>query len=328
MKLKPMVKSALCASILSISSLAHAADPLPSWNDGPAKESIINFVESTTDKSSPDFIPVSSRIATFDNDGTLWPEKPAYFQLFFAIDQIKKLAPQHPDWKTKEPFASVLKGDLKTALAGGEKAIVEMVYATHAGMSQEAFQQSVRDWLATAKHPTTDMPYTKMVYQPMLEVLQYLRDNDFKTYIVSGGGLDFMRVWTEEVYGIPPEQVVGSRIETKVEVKDGNPVIMRAPKISFIDDKAEKVNGINQHIGRRPVAAFGNSDGDLQMLQYTTAGDGKRFGLYVHHTDSEREWAYDKDSSVGALEQGLIEAKNRGWTVVDMKNDWKTIYAK
>lgn len=320
------LKPLLCASLVAASFSSFAADPLPSWNDGAAKTSIIEFVEKTTDKDSSDFIPVSSRIATFDNDGTLWSEKPAYFQLLFAIDQIKKTADQHPEWKTTEPFASILKDDLKGALAGGEEALFKIVYATHSNISQEDFQQNVKDWIKTAKHPTTGRLYSQMIFQPMLELLDYLRDNDYKTFIVSGGEIDFMRAFTEEVYGIPPEQVVGSRMQTSIIEKDGKLVVNRDPKVGFVDDKIEKVSGIYQHIGRRPVAAFGNSDGDLQMLQYTTQGDGARFGLYVHHTDAEREWAYDKDSDVGALEEGLVEAKKNGWTVVDMKQDWKVIY--
>jgi phosphoserine phosphatase len=307
-------------------STAMAADPLPSWNDGRAKQSIITFVEKVTKPGSPDFVPVPERIATFDNDGCLWAEQPMYFQAFFIFDRIQALAPQHPEWKDQEPFASVLKGDLKSALAGGERALMEMAMATHAGMTTEEFETIVMDWLATAKHPTTKRPYTEMVYQPMLEVLAYLRANGFKTFIVSGGGIEFMRPWTEKVYGIPPEQVVGSSIKTKIEIRDGKPVLVRLPELNFIDDKAGKPVGINQHIGRRPIAAFGNSDGDLQMLQWTAAGKGARLCLYVHHTDAEREWAYDRESHIGKLDNGLDEAKAKGWTVVSMKDDWKTIF--
>jgi len=314
------------ALVFLFAATAQAADPLPSWNDGPTKSTIIKFVEDVTDKNSPDFVPPEERIATFDNDGTLWAEQPMYFQLFFAIDRVKVLAPQHPEWKTKEPFASLLKGDVKAALAGGEKSILEIVMATHAGMTTEQFETIVTDWIATARHPKTKQPFTEMVYQPMLELLAYLRANDFKTFIVSGGGVEFMRPWVEKVYGIPPEQVVGSTIKTKFEMQNSQPVLVRLPEINFINDKAGKPVGINQFIGRRPIAAFGNSDGDLQMLQWTTAGDGARFALYVHHTDAKREWAYDRKSSIGRLDKGLDEAKAKGWTIVDMKKDWKVIF--
>jgi hypothetical protein len=257
---------------------------------------------------------------------TLWAEQPMYFQLLFALDRVKALAPQRPEWKGKEPFASLLKGDVKRALAGGEPAIAEIVMATHAGMTTEEFEQVVKDWLATARHPVTKRRYTEMVYQPMLELLTYLRANGFKTFIVSGGGIEFMRPWTAKVYGIPPEQVVGSSIKAKFEVRDGKPVLVRLPQINFVDDKAGKPIGIHQHIGRRPIAAFGNSDGDLQMLQWTTAGRGARLALVVRHTDAEREWAYDRTSSVGRLDKALDEALAKGWTVVDMKADWKRIY--
>jgi hypothetical protein len=305
---------------------AHAADPLLSWNDGPAKQSIVAFVEKVTKPGSPDFVPVPERIAVFDNDGTLWSEQPMYFQLFFALDRVKALAPQHPEWKDKEPFASLLKGDVNGALAGGEQAIAQIVMATHAGMTTWEFDQIVKDWFATAKHPTTKRPYTEMVYQPMLELLAYLRTNGFKIFIVSGGGIDFMRPWTEKIYGIPPEQVVGSSIKTKFELRDGKPVLVRLPEVNFIDDGPGKPVGINSHIGRQPIAAFGNSDGDLQMLQYTAAGSGPRFCLYIHHTDAEREWAYDRQSHIGCLDKGLDEAMAKGWTVVSMKDDWKKIY--
>lgn len=314
-------KISVVAALLLAQSL-FAADPLPSWNETPAKKAITDFVTSVNSAG----IPPAERIAVFDNDGCLWGEQPMYFQAFFIFDRIKELAPLHPEWETQEPFASVLKGDVKSALAGGEHALLEMAMATHAGMTTEEFEQIVKNWLATAKHPTTDKPYTEMVYQPMLEVLDYLRANGFKTFIVSGGGIEFMRPWTEAVYGIPPEQVVGSSIKTKFENRDGTPVLVRLPELNFIDDKEGKPVGINQHIGRRPIAAFGNSDGDLQMLQWTAAGDGPRFCMYVHHTDAEREWAYDRESHIGKLDQGLDEAAARGWTVVDMKNDWNRIY--
>jgi len=319
--------AAMCACVLAFTAtITRAADPLPSWNEGKAKQSIITFVEKVTKPGSLDIVPVPERIAVFDNDGTLWSEQPMYFQAFFVFDRIRQLAPQHPEWSTQEPFASVLRGDMKGALAGGEHALLEMVMATHAGTTTEEFGQVVKDWLATARHPVTKRPYTEMVYQPMLELLDYLRANGFKTYIVSGGGIEFMRPWAEQVYGIPPEQVIGSSIKTTFELRDGKPVLVRLPEVNFIDDKAGKPVGINQHIGRRPVAAFGNSDGDLQMLQWTTAGSGARFALLVHHTDAAREWAYDRRSSIGKLDQALDAADAKGWTVVDMKNDWKTIY--
>jgi phosphoglycolate phosphatase-like HAD superfamily hydrolase len=305
---------------------ALGQDPLPAWNDTAPKKAIMEFVAKVTKEGSPDFVPAAERIATFDNDGTLWAEQPMYFQLLFAIDRVKALAPQHPEWNAKEPFASLLRGDVKGALAGGEPAIGEIVMTTHAGMTTEEFERIVKEWTATAKHPVTKRPYTGMVYQPMLELLGYLRANGFKTFIVSGGGIEFMRPWTEKVYGIPPEQVVGSSGKTKLEMADGKPVLMKLPEINFIDDKAGKPVGIQQHIGRRPIAAFGNSDGDLQMLQWTAAGTGSRFCLYVHHTDPEREYAYDRKSHIGRLDKGLDEAAAKGWTVVSMKDDWKTIF--
>jgi hypothetical protein len=307
-------------------SVSRAGDALPSWNDGPTKSAILQFVGKVTQEGSPDFVPEPARIAVFDNDGTLWAEQPMYFQLIFALDRVKALAPQHPEWREKEPFASLLRGDVKGALAGGEHAAVELVMATHAGMTTTEFEQLVKDWVATARHPTTRRLYTEMVYQPMLELLAYLRASGFKTFIVSGGGIDFMRPWTSAVYGIPPEQVVGSSIKTKFAMRDGTPVLVRLPQIDFIDDKEGKPVGIHEHVGRRPIAAFGNSDGDLQMLQWTTAGEGARFALYVHHTDAEREWAYDRESSFGRLDKGLDEAKAKGWTIVDIKKDWKVIY--
>jgi phosphoserine phosphatase len=307
-------------------AIAQATDPLPSWNDGNAKRSIAAFVEKVTTPGSPDFVPPAERIATFDNDGTLWAEKPVYFQLLFALDRVKELAPRHPEWKDKEPFASLLKGDVKSALGHGDKALLEIVMVTHAGMTTIEFEKTVKDWIATARHPETRRPYTEMVYQPMLELLAYLRANGFKTFIVSGGGIEFMRPWSEAVYGVPPEQVVGSSIKTKFEMRDDGPALVRLPEVNFVDDKEGKPVGINSHIGRRPVAAFGNSDGDLQMLQWTTAGQGARFALLVHHTDAEREWAYDTDSPIGHLAKALTEANAKGWTVVDMKRDWRVVY--
>jgi hypothetical protein len=312
--------------VFANAATAQTIDSLPSWNDGNAKQSIIAFVAKVTEQGSPDFVRPAERIAVFDNDGTLWAEQPMYFQVLFALDRVKALAPQHPEWKTQEPFASLLKGDVKGALADGMKSVVEIIMATHAGMNTVEFEQTVKDWISTAKHPTTKRPYTDMVYQPMLEVLTYLRANGFKTFIVSGGGIEFMRPWSEIVYGVPPEQVIGSSIRVKFEMHEGTPVLIRLPELDFFDDKEGKPVAIHQQIGRRPIAAFGNSDGDLQMLQWTTAGKGLRFALYVHHTDAEREWAYDRESSFGRLDKGLNEAKAEGWTVVDMKQDWKLIY--
>jgi phosphoglycolate phosphatase-like HAD superfamily hydrolase len=320
----------LAVALVGVASLTaahlHAADPLASWNETATKEAIISFVERVTAEGSPDFVPPAERIATFDNDGTLWSEQPMYFQLLFALDRIRALAPEHPQWKSEEPFASLLKGNVKGALAGGEQAIAKIVMATHAGMTTEEFEAIVADWISTARHPTTGRRYTDMVYQPMLELLAYLRSKKFKTFIVSGGGIEFMRPWTERVYGIPPEQVVGSSIRTKYEVRNGRPVLIRLPELNFVDDKDGKPVGIHSHIGRRPLMAFGNSDGDFQMLQWTTAGKGPRFGLIVHHTDADREWAYDRDSHIGQLDKALDEASQHGWLVVDMKNDWKFVY--
>jgi hypothetical protein len=302
------------------------ADPLPSWNDGPSKKAILDFVARVKTKDSKSYVPPSERVAVFDNDGTLWSEQPMYFEFAFALDRVKALADRHPEWKEKEPFKSVLEGNLKAALAGGEKAAAELVMATHAGMTIEEFHATVLDWLKTARHPRFDRPYTDLVYQPMLEVLAYLRANGFKTFIVSGGGIEFMRPWAEAVYGVPPEQVVGSSGKLKYEIRDGKPVLVKLPEVDLVDDGPGKPVGIQQHIGRRPVMAFGNSDGDLQMLQYTTAGPGPRFGLIVHHTDADREWAYDRTSHVGKLDKALDDAPKAGWAVVDMKAEWKVIY--
>lgn len=313
-------------SLLLFTNVSVAADSLPSWNDTAPKKAIVTFVERVTKEGSPDFVPEAERIATFDNDGTLWAEQPIYFQLLFAIDRVKALAPQHPEWNTQEPFASLLKGDMKRVLEGGEHAILEIVMSTHAGMTTQAFEKIVTDWITTAKHPTTGRLLTEMVYQPMLELLAYLRANGFKTFIVSGGGIEFMRPWTEKVYGIPPEQVIGSSIKTKYELRNGKPVIARLPELNFIDDKAGKPVGIHQHIGRRPILAAGNSDGDFEMLEWTTAGTGLRFGLIVHHADDKREWAYDRDSHIGRLDRGLDEGPRRGWTIVNMRDDWRVIF--
>jgi len=318
----------LCAValILFFPYLQAIADPLPSWNEGATKQAIVEFVGHVTDASNANYVPPAERLATFDNDGTLWVEQPLYTQLAFAIDRVRALAPEHPEWQTHEPFAALLKGDLNTVLAGGEAALLEIVLATHAGMTNAEFEQTVLSWLATAQHPKTGKLYTEMVYQPMLELMDYLRDNDFRVYIASGGGIDFMRPWTSAVYGIPPERVIGSRIKKGLEERNGQWVIVREPAIEFINDKTGKPIGIDLHTGRRPIAAFGNSDGDLAMLQWTTAGDGLRFALFVQHTDAEREWAYDRESSIGRLDQGLTEARAKGWAIADMQRDWKVIY--
>ena len=324
--MKTCLKS-LAAGLLLGASLAAAADPLPSWNqDSAPRKALVAFVEKVTQEGSTDFVPPAERIAVFDNDGCLWSEQPFYFQAFYIFDRIKALAPQHPEWATEEPFASVLKGDVKSALAGGEHGLLAMAAATHAGLTSEEFSASVNDWLATAKHPVTGKAYTDMVYQPMLELLDYLRANGFKTFIVSGGGIDFMRPWAERVYGIPPEQIVGSSLKAAYEVRDGKPVIVKLPELNFIDDKAGKPVGIHQHIGRRPIFAAGNSDGDFQMLEWTTSGEGPRFGMLVHHDDAEREFAYDRESHVGKLNKGLDEGPARGWTILSMQKDWKTIF--
>ncbi len=324
MKTDHLLVAALACALTFTS--ARAADPLPSWNEGKSKQSITAFVEKVSKEASVDFVPVAERIAAFDNDGCLWAEQPMYFQFFFALDRIKILAPQHPEWKDKEPFASLLKGDLKAALAGGEAALVQIVMATHAGLTTEEFEKAVTDWMASAKHPKTGKPFTEMVYQPMVELLAYLRANGFKTFIVSGGGIEFMRPWTEKVYGIPPEQVIGTSGGLKYELRDGKPVLVKLPEIAHNDDKEGKPVGIQRHIGRRPIMAFGNSDGDLQMLQWTAAGAGPRFCLYVHHDDAVREWAYDRESHIGKLDKGLDEAAAKNWTVVSMKGDWKNIF--
>jgi phosphoglycolate phosphatase-like HAD superfamily hydrolase len=313
---------------LSLASAIAGAqpDPLPSWNDGEVKQSIVKFVQAVTDRGGAQFVAPEARIATFDNDGTLWSEQPMYFQGIFAFDRVKALAPEHPEWKTKQPFKGILENDMKAVAAAGEKGLAEVIAVTHSGMTTDEFAQTVKDWLAQAKHPRFKRPYTDLVYQPMLEVLAYLRANGFKTFIVSGGGVDFMRVFTEQVYGIPPEQVVGSVGETRFEMRSGKPVLVKLPKLSLLDDKAGKPVGIHQFIGRRPILAFGNSDGDQQMLEWTAGGDGARFMGLVHHTDAQREWAYDRQSSIGRLDKALDEATAKGWTVVDMKRDWKKIY--
>lgn len=302
------------------------AEPLPSWNDGPARRAVIDFVTRVTTEGGPHFVPASGRIAAVDHDGTLWPEQPYYTQVAFAFDRIRALAHEHPEWKEKQPFKAVLDRDIKTVLAGTPRDRLELLAASHAGMTTDEFEQIVKAWLATARHPRFQRPYTELAYQPMLELLRFLRANGFKTFVVSGGGVEFMRPWSEHVYGIAPERVVGSLIKTRYELRDGQPVLVRLPEIEFVDDKAGKPEGIQRAIGRRPIAAFGNSDGDYEMLRWTTAGPGPRFGLIVHHTDAAREFAYDRHSFVGRLDRALDEAPERGWTVVDMKHDWKKVF--
>jgi len=301
-------------------------DPLPSWNEGPTKNAIISYVKQVTDQGSKDFIPLKDRIATFDNDGNLWSEQPAYFQLFFAIDRVKAMAADHPEWVNEQPFKAVLENDMESLAKQGEHGLIQLVMATHSGNTTEEFKADVQDWIKTALHPTKKVTYDQLVYQPMLELLAYLRANDFKTYIVSGGGVDFMRAFVTEIYGIPEEQIIGSRIKTAFEYNDGNPVIKRLPELEFIDDKEGKPLNIQKIIGKKPVFSSGNSDGDLQMMQWAASNKHKSFMLYVHHTDSEREWAYDRESHIGKLDKGLDQALKDGWTVIDMKNDWKVIY--
>lgn len=331
-RLRDLVMLALLGTLAFIVAPARAADPMPSWNEGAAKKSIISFVEKVTRAGSPDFVPVPERIATFDNDGTLWCEQPMPVQLYFAIDRVKALAPKHPQWRTQEPFASILKGDYKTALAGGDRAILDLIMTTHTGMTTDEFATIVADWIATAKHPTTGRRFLDMTYQPMREVLSYLRANGFKTFIVSGGGIEFMRAWAEQAYGIPPEQVVGSSVQTKFELRNGKAVLVRQPELRFNDDKGGKPVGINEHVGRRPIAAFGNSNGDQQMLEYTEGGGGARFELLVLHDDAGREFAYGParglpDVKLGFFNAALDErARKGGWTVVSMKQDWKVVF--
>ncbi|MGQ0637358.1 MAG: HAD family hydrolase [Planctomycetaceae bacterium] len=312
---------------LIVLGTAQAADPLPSWNDCPARRAILEFVSDATAQGGPRFIPAAERIAVFDNDGTLWCEQPMYVQLAFALDRVKALAAQHPEWKETEPFKSALAGDLRGVAAGGEKGLVELVMATHAGVTVAEFAAIANDWLANARHPKFGRPYTECVYRPMLELLAYLRANGFKTYIVSGGGVELIRVFAERVYGVPPEQVIGSTIKTTYRVRDGQPELVRLPEIDFIDDKAGKPVAINKFIGRRPVMAFGNSDGDFEMLEWTTTQAGPHFGLLVHHTDASREYAYDRESHMGKLARGLDEGPQRGWVVVDVKTDWNKVFA-
>jgi phosphoglycolate phosphatase-like HAD superfamily hydrolase len=330
--LKSVVALILCAVIgIATAQPKSTDDPLPSWNDSKSKSAIIEFVKRVTTKDSPDFVPAAERIATFDNDGTLWSEQPMYFQAIFALDRVRAMAADHPEWQNTEPFKSVIAGDMKGIMATGKEGLEKILLVSHANMTAEAFETSVRDWLATAKHPKTGKPYTQMIYQPMLELLDYLRANDFKTFIVSGGGIDFMRVFSEKVYGIPPEQVIGTTIDATFEMRNGVPTIVKTGKLMLLDDKVGKPVGIYRHIGRQPIFAAGNSDGDLQMLQYTTIAHTPkdttpRFGLIVHHTDADREWAYDRKSHIGQLDKALDEASQRDWVVVDMKADWSQIY--
>jgi hypothetical protein len=318
----------ICVLILVSSYDVRAqTDPLPSWNDGPVKQSIVTFVGRVTTQGGPDFVVPGARIAVFDNDGTLWAEQPLYFQFVFALDRVKAMAPQHPDWKTKQPFKAFLAGDRKALAATGEKGLLTLIAAAHSGMTTDDFAKSVADWLATAKHPRFNVPYTDLVYRPMQELLLYLRDNSFKTFIVSGGGVEFMRVWAEKAYGIPPEQVVGSSGATQFKIGPGNAVsLVKLPKVEFVDDGPGKPSGINRFIGRRPIFAFGNSDGDQQMLEWTAGNGSARFMGIVHHTDAEREWAYDRTSKIGKLDKALDEGRKRGWTIVDMKRDWKRVF--
>ena len=317
----------LVALVLLLVNASSAQDPLPSWNDGPTKQAIVDFVNNVTKQGGTHFVPAPQRIATFDNDGTLWSEQPIYFQFAFVLDRVKALAPQHPEWKTQQPYKAVLEGDTKTLAAAGEKGLVELMMATHTGMTTDEFSRVVAEWLLTAKHPTRKRFYTDLVYKPMLELLAYLRQSGFKTFIVSGGTVEFMRAFAEGVYGIPPEQVIGSTFVTKYQVgSNGVPVLMREAKVEFVDDGPGKAVNIQRVIGRRPILAFGNSDGDLQMLEWTAAGSGLKFMGLVHHTDAEREWAYDRQSHIGKLDRALDEATSRKWVVVDMKGDWKAIY--
>jgi hypothetical protein len=322
--MKTLARPLLLLSLLAPAALAD--DPLRSWNDAAPKRAILGFVARVTKEGGPDFVPIPERIATFDNDGTLWCEQPVYVQAIFIRDRIREMAPRHPEWRDAQPFRALLEGDRRALADIGEKGFVELIAATHAGMTPEDFAAVVRAWIGAAKHPRFERPYTSCVYQPMLELLAYLRANGFRTYIVSGGGVEFMRAWTEPTYGVPPEQVIGSTIRTRYELVGNRPVLMRLPEIEFIDDKSGKPVGIGKFIGRRPIAAFGNSDGDYEMLRYVTSGGGPRFGLIVHHTDAEREYAYDRESLVGRLDRALDEAPARGWSVVDMKRDWKRIF--
>jgi len=315
-----------CALVFAV-TLARAAEPLASWTDGPARARIVAFVQAATQPGGSDFVAPADRVAVFDNDGTLWAEQPMYFQLAFAVDRARAMVATSPELAEKPAMSAAAAGDMKALAATGEKGLAELMAVTHAGTTSDEFAQVVRDWAKTARHPTLKRPYTQLTYVPMRELLDYLRANGFRTYIVSGGGIEFLRVISEELYGVPQEQVVGSSIKTKYEVRNGQPVIVRLPEIDFIDDKAGKPVAIHKYIGRRPIAAFGNSDGDFEMLEYVTAGDGARLGVLVRHDDRVREFAYDRTSSIGRLDRGLDEAGPRRWTVVSMKDDWRTIFA-
>lgn len=322
----PIVLACQPTSKEAIEVIPEEKPSLPSWQEGSSKSSILDFVTKTTDPENPDFIPEADRIAVFDNDGTLWGEQPFYYQLAYAVDFVKKEGPNHPEWEKSPVLKSAMEGDLKGILSKGEHGIIEVVMASHAGMTEDQFKSNVLEWLNTSKHPETGKPYTQMIYQPMLELLEFLRANGYKTFIVSGGGIDFLRVWAEEAYGIPPYQVMGSSIKAKYQEVDGKMQIVKIPELNFIDDKADKPVGIHQQIGMKPVIAVGNSDGDFAMIQYTTESGGPRLGIYIHHTDSVREYAYDSLSSIGNLKRGLIEGPSRGWIMVDMAKDWSTIY--
>jgi phosphoserine phosphatase len=322
-----LVALGLLLSAIFGPSMAFAQEVLPSWNDTAAKTRIIDFVKATTTEGGNGYVAPEARIAVFDNDGTLWSEQPFYFQLGFMLDRVKTLAPQHPEWKEKEPFKSILEGDMKGIAKSGEKGIVDLGMATHAGMTTDQFSKIVTDWFATAKHPKTGKPYDEMTFLPMRELLDYLRANGFKTYIVSGGGVEFMRPITQKAYGIPPEQVIGSTIATQYAIVGDVPVLKRLPKVDFVDDGPGKPSGINRYIGRRPIFVAGNSDGDYEMLRWVTAAKGPGFAMVVHHTDADREYAYDRQSTFGKLDKALNEAERRNWLVVDMKADWKKVYA-
>jgi len=315
------------ASAQTSSDTTGRNDALPSWNNGAAKSAIVNFVNRVTSAGGPDFLPPAQRIATFDNDGTLWTEQPIYVQFAFALDRIRTLASRHPEWKQQQPFKAVIEGDMKSALAGGQEALSKIMAASHAGMTTDEFHTIVLDWLAKARHPRFKQPYTDLVYKPMVELMAYLRTNGFKTYVVSGGGVEFMRPWMEKTYGIPPEQVIGSMGRLKYETRNGRPVLLRTPEVDFIDDKAGKPVGIQKFIGRRPIFAAGNSDGDLEMLEWIASGKGPRFAMLIRHTDAVREFAYDRESAIGRLDKALDEAGRRKWLVVDMKDDWKEIFS-
>jgi phosphoglycolate phosphatase-like HAD superfamily hydrolase len=320
----PGITTALAA--VSIQSMADEL-PLPSWNDGNNRQALLEFVEVVTTPESPDFVKTSKRIAVFDNDGTLWAEKPLYSQFFYVVDRVREMANEHPEWRDAEPFASILRGDLEAALAGGTNPVLELLMTTHAGMTAGEFGAAVADWFETARHPVSKKPYRAMVYKPMLELIDFLHENNFKVFIVSGGGRDFVRVISESYYGIVPERVIGSSVKSGYELRDGKPVIVKLPEVDLINDKAGKPVGINRYIGQRPILAIGNSDGDFEMLEYTTAGAGRRMGMLLHHDDAEREWAYDRVSHVGKLERGLDEGPRRGWKIISMKNDWKQVFS-